>query len=139
MKNKTATFIGHRDCFGISLDLVKSSIERLLEQGVTDFLNGGMGSFDWLCARAVYELKISSHPEIRNYLVIPYLSFSIREKKYFDDILYPEGFEKYHFKSAISSAPMVKSWQMCSQFPIRWMDSTTYCSESRIVPHRRTK
>lgn len=101
MKNKTATFIGHRDCFGISLDLVKSSIERLLEQGVTDFLNGGMGSFDWLCARAVYELKISRHPEIRNYLVIPYLSFSIREKKYFDDILYPEGFEKYHFKSAI--------------------------------------
>ena len=87
MKNKTATFIGHRDCFGISSDLVKSSIERLLEQGVTDFLNGGMGSFDWLCARAVYELKISSHPEIRNYLVIPYLSFSIREKKYFDDIL----------------------------------------------------
>ena len=101
MKNKTATFIGHRDCFGISSDLVKSSIERLLEQGVTDFLNGGMGSFDWLCARAVYELKISSHPEIRNYLVIPYLSFSIREKKSFDDILYPEGFEKYHFKSAI--------------------------------------
>lgn len=80
MKHKTATFIGHRDCFGISSDLVKSSIERLLEQGVTDFLNGGMGSFDWLCARAVYELKISSHPEIRNYLVIPYLSFSIREK-----------------------------------------------------------
>lgn len=80
MKNKTATFIGHRDCFGISSDLVKSFIERLLEQGVTDFLNGGMGSFDWLCARAVYELKISSHPEIRNYLVIPYLSFSIREK-----------------------------------------------------------
>lgn len=37
MKNKTATFIGHRDCFGISSDLVKSSIERLLEQGVTDF------------------------------------------------------------------------------------------------------
>ena len=50
---------------------------------------------------SAYELKISSHPEIRNYLVIPYLSFSIREKKYFDDILYPEGFEKYHFKSAI--------------------------------------
>ena len=34
-------------------------------------------------------------------LVIPYLSFRIRERKYFDDILYPEGFEKYHFKAAI--------------------------------------
>ena len=101
MKSKTAPFIGHRDCFGLSENLLKPAIEHLLEQGVTEFLNGGMGSFDWLCARTVYELKKSSHPEIHSYLVIPYLSFSIREKKYFDDIIYPEGFEKYHFKAAI--------------------------------------
>lgn len=38
---------------------------------------------------------------IHNYLVIPYLPFTILEKKYFDSIIYPEGFEKYHFKAAI--------------------------------------
>lgn len=29
------------------------------------------------------------------------LTFNIAEPKYFDDIIYPEGFEKYHFKAAI--------------------------------------
>lgn len=38
---------------------------------------------------------------MRRILVIPYLSFRIQERKYFDEVLYPEGFEKYHFKAAI--------------------------------------
>ena len=53
-----------------------------------------------MCARVVFDLK-KSYPQIRNYLVIPYLTFNIAEPKYFDDIIYPEGFEKYHFKAAI--------------------------------------
>lgn len=72
----------------------------MVTKGVTTYLNGGMGGFDWLCARAVYELKVQ-HPEIQNCLVIPYLSFRVLEKNYFDTILYPDGFEKYHFKAAI--------------------------------------
>lgn len=67
---------------------------------MTDFLCGGMGQFDWMCARIVYKLK-SQYPDIHSYLVIPYLSFTILEKEYFDSIVYPEGFEKYHFKAAI--------------------------------------
>lgn len=59
-----------------------------------------MGAFDWLCARQVYQAK-QQYSEMECLLVIPYLSFRIRERKYFDDILYPEGFEKYHFKAAI--------------------------------------
>lgn len=75
-------------------------LKSLSASGVTDFLNGGMGGFDWMCARVVSDLK-KSYPQIRNYLVIPYLTFNIAELKYFDDIIYPEGFEKYHFKAAI--------------------------------------
>lgn len=75
-------------------------LKSLSPPGVTDFLNGGMGGFDWMCARVVSDLK-KSYPQIRNYLVIPYLTFNIAELKYFDDIIYPEGFEKYHFKAAI--------------------------------------
>ena len=99
-KEQTATFIGHKECYGVSSEQVREEIIKLIENGVTDFLSGGMGSFDWMCARIVFELKKTS-PQIHNYLVIPYLTFTILEEKYFDSIIYPEGFEKYHFKSAI--------------------------------------
>ena len=100
MKERTATFIGHRECYGITSERIYLEIEKLILSGVTDFLNGGMGTFDWMCAHQVYEIK-KLYPEIRNYLIIPYLTFSIREKKFFDEIIYPDGFEKYHFKAAI--------------------------------------
>lgn len=96
----TATFIGHRECFGLSKETLQVTIKQLIEEGVTEFLNGGMGQFDWMRARAVAELK-KSYPQIRNTLVIPYLTFNIQSKELFDDVLYPDGFEKYHFKSAI--------------------------------------
>ena len=99
-KEQTATFIGHKECYGVSSEKVREEIIKLIENGVTDFLSGGMGSFDWMCARIIFELK-KAYPHIHNYLVIPYLTFNILEEKYFDSIIYPEGFEKYHFKSAI--------------------------------------
>lgn len=100
MREKTATFIGHNECYGVDHNAIRTEVISLIEKGVTDFLNGGMGGFDWLCARVVHELK-KDYPQIRNYLVIPYLTFSIQNKDLFDDILYPDGFEKYHFKAAI--------------------------------------
>ena len=99
-RETTATFIGHKECYGVNSEDVRAEIIKLIEGGVTDFMSGGMGSFDWVCARIVYDLK-KTYPQINNYLVIPYLTFTILEEKYFDSIVYPEGFEKYHFKSAI--------------------------------------
>lgn len=101
-REQTATFIGLRECYGITKEIVRPEIEKFIQAGVTDFLSGGMGSFDWICAKAVYDLK-KDYPFINNYLVIPYLTFNIleNEKAYFDSIIYPEGFEKYHFKAAI--------------------------------------
>ncbi len=100
MNEHTAVFIGHSKCYGVKTDNVRAEIIKLIENGVTEFYSGGMGSFDWMCARIVYELK-KDYPQIHNYLIIPYLTFTILEKKYFDSIIYPEGFEKYHFKAAI--------------------------------------
>lgn len=99
-RETTATFIGHKECYGVKSEDVRVEIVKLIEAGVTDFMSGGMGSFDWMCARIVYDLK-KTYPQIHNYLVIPYLTFSILEEKCFDSIVYPEGFEKYHFKAAI--------------------------------------
>ena len=96
----TATFIGHNECFGLSAEKLKNTIRELIEKGVTDFLSGGQGGFDRLCGRCVYELK-KEYPHINNYLVIPYLSFNVYDKELFDSIIYPDGFEKYNFKSAI--------------------------------------
>lgn len=100
MREKTATFIGHNECYGVDNAAVRSAIVALIEKGVSEFISGGMGGFDWICARAVYELK-KEYPHIRNSLVIPYLTFTIRNKELFDDVIYPDGFEKYHFKAAI--------------------------------------
>lgn len=96
----TAVFIGHGECFGLTKERIKTEVIKAINSGVTEFLNGGQGSFDWIAASAVHDLK-KDYPEIKNYLIIPYLTFSIRDKDLFDEVIYPEGFEKYHFKSAI--------------------------------------
>lgn len=57
MREHTCTFIGHRECFGLKAEQVRTALESLISQGVTEFLCGGMGEFDWLCARQVYLLK----------------------------------------------------------------------------------
>ena len=75
-------------------------IEKLIADGYSQFLCGGMGDFDWLCASCVHELK-QKYPHIKNDLVIPCLSFAIRDTSCFDEIIYPEGMEKYHYKAAI--------------------------------------
>ncbi len=100
MREKTAMFIGHRDAMHLNDEKIIEGVERLITEGIDHFLNGGMGAFDWKCARIVYDLK-QKYPHIRNDIVIPYLSFRILDAKYFDAIIYPEGFERYHFKRAI--------------------------------------
>lgn len=57
LKEKTATFIGHKDCYGVSRDAVRKEVLKLIENGVVDFLNGGMGAFDRMCAGIVFDIK----------------------------------------------------------------------------------
>lgn len=99
-KENTAVFIGHNECYGVTSEQIKGAIVSLIDKGVTDFLSGGQGGFDRLCGRCVYEVK-KQYPNINNYLVIPYLSFNVYNQELFDSIVYPDGFEKYHFKAAI--------------------------------------
>lgn len=75
----TVTFIGHSDCYSVKYQELENVIRCLIEDGATEFLSGGMGSFDWMAARAVYTLK-KEYPHIQNNLVIPYLTFNIQEK-----------------------------------------------------------
>ena len=52
------------------------------------------------CALCVYELK-ECYPQIKNEIVILYPNFRIFHQELFDEIIYPDDFEKYHYKSAI--------------------------------------
>lgn len=100
IRNNAALFIGHNECYGASAQRVEQAIIDLINKGVTVFMSGGQGGFDRMCASCVYRLK-QQYPHIINCLVIPYLTFNIFDKDIFDEIVYPEGFERYHFKAAI--------------------------------------
>jgi len=98
--HKNVTFIGHSECFDISLQRLQDAVENCVKSGYSVFMSGGQGGFDRLSATAVYRVK-QSFPHIKNILVIPYLSFRIFDENIFDEIVYPNDFEKYHFKAAI--------------------------------------
>ena len=97
---KTVVFIGHNECYGMSESELENVIENCIKNGVTQFLSGGQGGFDRICAGTVFKLK-EKYPHIKNVLVIPYITFNVFNKELFDEIIYPEGFEKYHYKAAI--------------------------------------
>ncbi len=96
----TVTFIGHSDCYGLSYEHLYLSIQNLIQDGAVCFLSGGLGTFDHMAARAVYHLK-SIYPQIQNQLIIPYPSFRIHERKYFDEIIWPDSLEMCPYKAAI--------------------------------------
>ena len=69
---KTCCFTGHR-IIKITPELaqrLKDTIIELIEQGVTDFYNGGAIGFDMLCAETVIELK-AEYPDIKLHLLLP--------------------------------------------------------------------
>ena len=103
-KEQSALFIGHSECPNITVELLKNEIEKLIkENGVCEFYNGGQGHFDRTAAVAVYQLK-EQYPQIKNYLVIPYMNFNIFDKSLFDEIIYPfpKGYiNNTNYRSAI--------------------------------------
>ena len=100
MKRKTAVFIGHNDCYGLDVDELRNTVESLIKKGVNKFISGGMGGFDRISARVVFDLK-KKYPRIKNYLAIPYLNFKIFNEELFDEIILPEGIEFMPYKITI--------------------------------------
>lgn len=99
-KEITATFIGHNETFGINAEQLRSEIIGLIENGTTNFISGGMGGFDRMCAKLLYDLK-ADYPQINSFLVIPYLSFKVFEPKYFTSTIFPESLECTPYRAAV--------------------------------------
>lgn len=100
MKEKTAVFIGHNDITGLNTKLLEQTIIDLIQKEITTFISGGMGGFDRTAAKMIYDLK-KYYPQIKNYLIIPYLNFNIFDRSLFDEIIFPEKLEIIPHKAAI--------------------------------------
>lgn len=94
---KYCSFFGHRD-FSIDENMkirIKSEIESAIyEYGITDFLAGGYGKFDYACAAILKEIK-TKFPHVRSHLVLAYLDKKLTEydkiyiKENFNSVIYP--------------------------------------------------
>lgn len=89
-KEKSAVFIGHIQCTGVTRQIITPLIENMIAEGVRYFYSGGMGAFDRMTANAVFDLK-KKYPDIKNYLVIPYQNFKVHDRNIFDEIILPNG------------------------------------------------
>ena len=88
---KTITFCGHSNLSKSEIDTIKeklrTQIEELIYEGAEEFLLGGYGDFDILCARVVRELK-TNYPQIKSVLVIPYIDRDY-DRNLYDSSEYP--------------------------------------------------
>lgn len=103
-KEKTALFIGNRDCYQVKEADIEQAIINAIENGIEVFLNGGQGYFDKTCASIVHRLK-KRYSHIKSILVIPYRDFKIFSDSLFDEIIYPleeHTFSYYTYKSGSS-------------------------------------
>lgn len=99
-REKTAVFIGHNDITGLDTKLLEKTVIDLVQKDITSFVSGGMGGFDRIAAKTVHDLK-KIYPQIKNYLVIPYINFNIFDSSLFDEIIFPEKLEGVPYKAAI--------------------------------------
>lgn len=91
-EKQTCFFIGHRNAPETLRPLLDAAIERhISEYGVTDFVVGHYGRFDYIAAGAVRRAK-EHHPEVMLTLLLPYYPFN-RDTRDYDRTYYPEGME----------------------------------------------
>ena len=79
------TFCGHSQIAPSEIKHIserfKEVIEELIWEGADEFLLGGYGDFDKLCAATVKELK-NTHPHIKSILIIPYIDRAFDQQLY---------------------------------------------------------
>ena len=106
MCGKSCFFIGHRETPDTVLPLLQETVNRHIEcYGVTEFIVGHYGNFDYLAAKAVITAK-RLYPDITLSLLIPYhpAERPIKKPKDFDNTYYPPGMEDVPRKIAIVRA-----------------------------------
>ena len=106
MNGKSCFFIGHRETPDNVLPILQEAVNKHIEDdGVTEFIVGHYGNFDYLAVKAVTAAK-QLHPDITLSLLIPYhpAERPIKKPKGFDNTYYPPGMEYVPRKLAIVRA-----------------------------------
>ncbi len=95
------TFFGHSECYGLDKDVLRSAIEGLIKQGITEFLVGNHGQFDGMVFSCLQDLS-KDYPEIQYSVALAYLPTHKQEYDiYQGHSFYPEGQEIGPAKFAI--------------------------------------
>ena len=103
---KSCFFIGHREASSEVFPALLGVVEQhIVEHGVTEFIVGNYGSFDYMAAKAVIAAK-EQHPDITLSMLIPYhpAERPVETPQGFDNTFYPPGMEKVPRKLAIVRA-----------------------------------
>ena len=99
---KSCTFFGHSDSSNEISQKLNQIITQLIEEhNVDTFYVGTHGNFDMLVTKKLKEIK-SLYPHINFFIVCAYLSIKRKEYISYDNYLYPEGFEQFPPKFAIT-------------------------------------
>jgi len=106
MRQKTCFFIGHRDAPESIIPILSAEVERhITEYGVSTFVAGKYGRFDFLAARTVIAAK-AKHPNVTLTLLLPYhpAERPVDIPTGFNETIYPSGMEKVPRRYAIVEA-----------------------------------
>ena len=106
MRNSSCFFIGHREADKEILPQLRREVQRhIVELGVTEFIVGHYGGFDYWAGQAVLEAK-EEYPEICLGLLLPYhpAERPVNPPNGFDYTYYPPEMERVPRRFAIVRA-----------------------------------
>lgn len=86
----TVTFAGHSDVTDSELvkEWLKETVREVIHRGANQFLLGGYGSFDCMAATVVKDLQ-GTYPDIKSFLVIPYVNRGYDTRLYTNSVFPP--------------------------------------------------
>jgi len=83
------TFFGHKESYGLDVQLLGRRIIELINKGVDTFYVGNQGQFDSTVYRCLKSLQ-AQYPNIRFSVVLAYLPTEKTEWEDMSDTIYPE-------------------------------------------------
>lgn len=94
------TFLGHRDASAEIRERLQVEIEKLICDGVTEYLVGNQENFDRMALGVLRNMRVR-YPEIRYHVVLAYLPQNDAGEYELGETLFPEGLELVHPRFAI--------------------------------------